>query len=207
MKVQGADIMSPIPFRKSLLGLGVAIALGGGTVACSDRPSTSESVTQSEDARTAVADTAVTAMVKTRLAGDSTVPASDIQVTTNNGVVVLEGTVPSDYVKSTAGSVARSVDGVARVDNNLIIATSPDRSAEASRIASDTWITTKVKSMLLADSVGQGLEISVDTRDGVVTLTGALEDENDLEHVKDIAAEVEGVRNVDTRGLVVATGN
>lgn len=40
---------------------------------------------------------------------------------------------------------------------------------------SDTWITTKVKSSLLADSDVAGLKIDVETVNGVVTLTGQVE--------------------------------
>lgn len=76
--------------------------------------------------------------------------------------------------------------------------------AEAERIASDTWITTKVKSMLLADDISKGFDVKVDTRDGVVVLTGALNNEDAIKHVRDIAADVEGVKSVDTSNLKVS---
>ncbi|MCC5867769.1 MAG: BON domain-containing protein [Gammaproteobacteria bacterium] len=201
--------MKNTSFQRTLLGVGVAIALGVGTAACSDRGSdrtmTSDSRTQSDSARTAVADTALTANVKTRLSREDSVAASDIQVTTNNGVVTLEGTVASDYAKSAAEAIARSIEGVDRVDNQLVTSMGTARVSEAGRIGSDTWITTKVKSALLADSVGSGLAISVNTRDGIVTLEGDLDNEDTLEHVREIAADVEGVRRVDTARLVIAT--
>ncbi len=194
------------PLRQSLLGIGVAIALGGGAVACSNGTSTSGPTTQTDAARTAGEDTVVTSMVETRLAGDTTLSGHEVYVTTENGVVTLEGTVPSDHAKTTAEAIARSVDGVMRVQNDIVVGRS-ERMAEASRIASDTWITTKVISLLVADSISQGLDISVDTRDGVVTLSGDIEHEDDIDHVRELAADVEGVRNVDTAGLVVATRN
>lgn len=72
------------------------------------------------------------------------------------------------------------------------------------RAVSDTWITTKVKSVLLADSDAKGLDISVDTRDGVVTLRGALETQAVVDHVKALAADVEGVKRVEAAMLTVA---
>ena len=68
---------------------------------------------------------------------------------------------------------------------------------------SDTWITSKVKSSLLADGDAKGLDVSVETRDGVVILGGALKDQQAIDHVRDIAAGVKGVNSVDTNAMTV----
>jgi len=68
---------------------------------------------------------------------------------------------------------------------------------------SDTWITSKVKSSLLADDDAKGLDVSVETRDGVVILGGALKDQQAIDHVRDIAAGVKGVNSVDTNAMTV----
>lgn len=68
----------------------------------------------------------------------------------------------------------------------------------------DTWITTKVKSSLLADSDVAGLDINVDTLNGVVTLKGEVDDQAQIEEATRIAREIEGVTNVDTSGLTTA---
>lgn len=192
-------------FRRTVVGVGMAIALGTGTVACSDRtPPPTEPKAQSENVRAAITDTALTAEIKGRLMGEDRIESSDIHVTTTNGVVTLEGIVGSAEAKAAAETVASSVEGVRSVDNNLVTPATNEQMDEASRIASDTWITTKVKSVLLADSVGKGLEINVDTKDGVVMLEGTLDNEDAIDHVTDIAGDVEGVKSVDTSGLVVA---
>jgi hyperosmotically inducible periplasmic protein len=72
------------------------------------------------------------------------------------------------------------------------------------RVVSDTWITTKVKSVLLADSDTKGLDVSVHTKDGVVTLGGALETQAAVDHVKTLAADVEGVKRIEAAMLTVA---
>ena len=66
----------------------------------------------------------------------------------------------------------------------------------------DTWITTKVKSSLLADSDVSGLDIEVETVNGVVTLSGDVEQQAQIEHATRIAREIEGVTDVNNTALV-----
>lgn len=74
----------------------------------------------------------------------------------------------------------------------------------AKRVVSDSWITAKVKSELLADNVSKGLKVDVDTSHGVVTLKGALPTEASIKHVTQLAMKVEGVKRVDSSDLVLA---
>lgn len=197
--------MNTIPIRNTLIGVGIAIALGVTAIGCSDREPVPEPRAQSENVPAAITDTALTATVKTRLMmSEEGVDSADISVTTTNGVVTLEGEVSSSNAKAAAEAAARSVEGVRSVDNNLVTPTTSGQVAEAERVASDTWITTKVKSMLLADDISKGFDVNVDTRNGVVALSGALNNEDAIAHVRDIAADVEGVKSVDTSNLKVA---
>ncbi|TWT19440.1 BON domain-containing protein [Luteimonas marina] len=68
----------------------------------------------------------------------------------------------------------------------------------------DTWITTKVKSSLLAESDVSGLDINVDTLNGEVTLRGQVESQAQVDTATRIAREIKGVTHVDTSGLTVA---
>ena len=74
----------------------------------------------------------------------------------------------------------------------------------AAQAVSDTWITTKIKSVLLADSDAKGLDVNVNTKDGVVTLEGELTSQAAVDHVKALAMDVEGVKAVNTTALTVA---
>lgn len=74
----------------------------------------------------------------------------------------------------------------------------------AARAMSDTWITTKIKSVLLADAEAKGLDVKIDTKDGVVTLQGELMSQAAVDHVKALAVAVEGVRQVNVANLTVA---
>jgi len=68
---------------------------------------------------------------------------------------------------------------------------------------SDTALTTKVKTSLLADSVVGGLAIDVDTTEGVVSLNGIATSEQERQRAIQVAQYVEGVKRVDARNLVV----
>lgn len=74
----------------------------------------------------------------------------------------------------------------------------------AAQAVSDTWITTKIKSVLLADSEAKGLDVNVNTKDGVVTLEGELTSQAAIDHVKVLAMDVEGVKAVNTTALTVS---
>lgn len=65
----------------------------------------------------------------------------------------------------------------------------------------DTWITTKVKSSLLADADVAGSDINVSTKDGVVTLAGVLNSQAAVDKAVQITRGIEGVVDVDTRAL------
>src|SRR5260370_29501525 len=66
-------------------------------------------------------DSTITAKVKTNLAQDNKVSATDIHVKTYKGVVDLSGFVNSQSQISEAGLVAGQLAGVKSVHNNLIV--------------------------------------------------------------------------------------
>jgi osmotically-inducible protein OsmY len=63
----------------------------------------------------------ITAAVQAKLTGDRASNFARIDVDTERGVVNLSGVVPSAEQKNRAEALARQVDGVARVNNNLQI--------------------------------------------------------------------------------------
>jgi len=68
----------------------------------------------------------------------------------------------------------------------------------------DTWITTKVKAELLADRDVSGMDISVETVNGTVTLTGHVDTQAQIDRATALARGIKGVTNVDASGLSVA---
>ena len=66
-------------------------------------------------------DTALSANVKTNLAADDTVKGSSVKVATDDHVVTLSGTVPSQAVRDRALQIARDTAGVTSVVDKLTI--------------------------------------------------------------------------------------
>ncbi|HYP68357.1 MAG TPA: BON domain-containing protein [Thiobacillaceae bacterium] len=60
----------------------------------------------------------------------------------------------------------------------------------------DAWITTKVKSKLLAEHFLTGLEIKVSTHDGVVQLSGYVKTAEQVSMAEKLAAGTDGVKRV-----------
>lgn len=75
--------------------------------------------------------------------------------------------------------------------------------SKAERAVSDSWITTKVKSEILANSVSKAFKVGVKTKRGVVSLKGKLPSQDAVDLVKMIAENVNGVKSVDVSGLVI----
>ena len=71
------------------------------------------------EVRKAWSDATITAAVKTKLAGTSPATLLKVDVDTTNGTVQLNGTVDTDKTRQQATELARQVDGVRRVVNNL----------------------------------------------------------------------------------------
>lgn len=67
-------------------------------------------------------DSAITATVKSRFVESKAVDASSITVETLNGTVMLSGFAKSENERSTAGEIARKVEGVKAVKNQLVVA-------------------------------------------------------------------------------------
>lgn len=76
---------------------------------------------------------------------------------------------------------------------------------EGEDMADDAWITTKVKSKLLADSDVKGLDINVSTENGVVTLAGLVPTSVMRDKAVSLAQSVKGVKKVNTQALKVGS--
>lgn len=73
------------------------------------------------------------------------------------------------------------------------------RTDQAGQAIDDTSITTSIKGKYLVDDTLKGLDISVDTVQGVVTLTGPVQSDTAKELATQIAQGVEGVVRVDNQ--------
>jgi hyperosmotically inducible protein len=113
-------------------------------------------------------------------------------------------TPPAESSSSTAGTAGTTGGTTATTP------ASPSTPAEAAtadnksagEAVDDTVTTTKVKTALLADSDIKGLQINVDTSNGVVTLSGAVDNQTQIDRAGKLAADVQGVKSV-TNNLTI----
>lgn len=136
----------------------------------------------------------------------------DIDVEFDDGVAILTGEVPTEAHKNRAEKLAR-IDLVTRVDNRITLdarttgekvqgglekatEATADALAKTGEIASDTWITAKLKAKLTTDDAVDGSDIEVTTRDNRVTLKGTVPSEAARAAALRIARETDGVKTV-----------
>lgn len=67
----------------------------------------------------------------------------------------------------------------------------------------DAWITTKIKSEFATTKHVHATDISVDTTDGAVRLTGTVGSSKEKSRAVHLARKVKGVKSVDASGLTV----
>jgi osmotically-inducible protein OsmY len=94
------------------------------------------------------------------------------------------------------------------VDNQLnVIATKASTAIENKysfqfgHEAADGWITTKVKSTYLYSTNLAGSSISVNTKSGIVTLSGKVDSGVERALAVELAQNVRGVKSVEAKGL------
>lgn len=90
-----------------------------------------------------------------------------------------------------------------------VAAQAPAQAAEAeeedsTQPVNDTWITTKVKADLMATSDVPGTEINVETVNGTVKLSGAVDSKAKADKAVAVAKKIKGVKSVDASALTVA---
>ena len=141
-------------------------------------------------------DAGVTTAVKAGLAADDTVKSYQIDVDTRDKAVTLSGTVDSAAAKARAVTVAQGTRGVASVVDNITVKAAglPERPPEV--VVTDAALTAAVKTKLLADPKVSGLKIDVDSKEGVVTLTGTVKSQAEKDEAVRLARETDSVRNV-----------
>ncbi len=108
------------------------------------------------------------------------------------GRVMLTGTVVYPQTRVAAVETARAVPGVAELIDEIIVREDLDLGT----MASDRWITTRLRAELTLDSAVSAVNYSIDTVDGTVFLLGVARDAGEFENVVSIARAVSGVRGV-----------
>jgi osmotically-inducible protein OsmY len=116
---------------------------------------------------------------------------SHIEVTCFNQIVLLTGEAATAQARQEAEDIVRSVPEIKRIYNQITI----KRPVSSIIRASDSWITTKVKTEMLATKGLKSGTIKVVTENGTVYLMGTVNREQ-AETAVDIARQVQGVQRV-----------
>jgi len=127
------------------------------------------------------------------LISDSRTDAHEINVDVNRGIVQLNGFVDTQAEKSRATVVATQVKGVTQVQNNLQISQPNETVGEH---FDDSVLTAKVKTALIESSDTKAHQINVETSNGVVQLSGFVNNEKAKSAATAVAMSVTGVKGV-----------
>jgi osmotically-inducible protein OsmY len=151
-----------------------------------------------------LADSWLTTKIQAQYFADEDVKARYINVTSRDGVVTLAGRVDDERGHEQAVQIARNTDGVKQVNDKLAVGAASGSTPE--RLDAD-WITTQLQSRLFADQGINSREIDVNTADGVVTLSGRVNTQEEKERAVALARNIEGVTRVDDRLAVQPSGS
>lgn len=120
-----------------------------------------------------------------------------VRVSVAHGVVTLSGTVGSEVERQNAVTTVSAIHGVHTVKNDLRIDDEDEHTV--GEYIDDTLITAAVKGKLLAEAGVKSLSVSVETNQGVVTLTGNVDKVEHISLAEQVAKTVDGVTAVVNR--------
>ncbi len=145
------------------------------------------------DEKTPINDSWITAKTKIALFADSRVKGSEINIETTQGLVMLRGKVDSDAAKQAMEGIAKGIDGVKSVKNDLQVVAPSKREAVDDK---DDAITARVNEQIAKDSHLKKAGIHAQTNAGVVSLTGEVQDLMTSAQASSTAWQVPGVKSV-----------
>ena len=153
-----------------------------------------------ERAGDAASDMRIHLAIEAEFARSDELSAFSISTDVSDGAARLDGEVQSDTERELAGELAKSVDGVKSVDNRIEVkGDDPGFMDRMQASVSDAALTAHVNTRLLASRNTSGLAISVDSDDGVVTLSGEVESDAERDLAELIARNTSGVEDVHNR--------
>ena len=141
---------------------------------------------------TIIDDNVLEQLVETEIRkSDQGYKGSHIVVVSYNGLVLLTGQVPSEALREQAATVAGKLKRVRKVHNELSIGGPISMVARTN----DGWLTSKVKTRLIAADSVEGNKIKVKTENGVVYLLG-LVSRSQADSAVEVASQVYGIQKI-----------
>ncbi len=154
-------------------------------------------------------DASIAAAIRAKLRWNKDVHAVNINVVSKMGRVTLSGQAQNEAVKDLAARLALNTRGVVSVKNTVQVSSTPLTTEEQALMddkdethnISDGWITAKVKSSFMYSTNISSSDINVSTNDGVVTLTGKVDNGTERALAIETAQNIRGVKSVDSAKL------
>ena len=183
------------PFKKLVFVLGsamllqgcVAAAIGGAAVAGATKVATDP-----RSMGTQLDDETLESKVNSAIKKDQQIKSeARISVTSYSGRILLTGQVPNENLREVASSLAKGVQNVNDVYNEVRVGPKVD----FAQISKDSWITSQIKSKMLVDSKVKTSDVKVVTENNEVFLMGNVtQDQGNA--AAEIARNVAGVTKV-----------
>ena len=209
------EVAAPPPASAVNGGTPGAAATAGtaATTGTNASPSSPPPVAASDDAR-------ITTSIQSKYFMDDRIKGRPIVVTTNGGVVTLTGQIADDTERAEALLLARTTEGVKRVEDNLTVspgpastAATPPTTVEPSTPAkppaavadTDAALADRVRSQLASDNQVKDAPIDVTAKNGVVQLQGTVRTRAVKERALTVAKGIDGVTQVVERIQVAPT--
>lgn len=163
-----------------------------------------DSTPRTDDAR-------ITSGIQAKYFLDDKIKVRRIDVNSSNGIVTLHGEVGSDDERAQALLLARTTEGVQRIEDNLTVVIEPQSdatsspalstapSATAQRTAAakvDDTMTTRLQTTLSSDGLVKSADIQVTAKNGIILLEGTVPTSVAKQRALKLARETEGVTQV-----------
>ena len=147
-------------------------------------------------------DAMITFEVKLGLIADGRTSGFATDVDTRDGTVTLSGKVDTEQARAAADEVAKKVDGVKSVNNQLQVVPEAKRKEVD---ATDEKITDAIEKAMDTDPSLTDVGLSANSNNGVITLDGTVETREQLLKAAEAIRKVPGVRSVDTKPVTVTS--
>ena len=134
--------------------------------------------------------------VKTTLLFHRSVSAKT-EVDVKDGIVTLRGDAETQAQKDLTTEYVKDIEGVKDVKNEMTVAKGAKEKRTTGDKIDDSSITSQVKMSLLYHRSTSGLKTKVETRDGVVTLSGKAKNAAEKDLATKRAQDVNGVKSVE----------
>jgi osmotically-inducible protein OsmY len=140
----------------------------------------------------AVDDTAIRTALNARLLSADADAYRNISTESVEGRVLLTGFLTNPNQKANVIEIARSIDGVREVIDEIRISDTIGFVDSAN----DVWISSQLRTRLVGDKDIMSINYTIETMDAVVYLIGVARDDRELSKVVNHARRVKGVKQV-----------